>query len=69
MRLIDFESDLMIYLNALYRQEIPFLEVIHGHGDGVLKEKLREILKTEAAISIEKNESGNDGSTTLRFKK
>ena len=47
---------------------IPYLEVIHGHGDGILKNWLRKHIKGNKDFLAEIPEN-NDGSTILKLKK
>jgi DNA mismatch repair protein MutS2 len=45
MRLEDFSRAAEQHLSFVISGDIPFLEIIHGHGDGVLKKWLWEYLK------------------------
>lgn len=46
MRLEDFEDAVENQLSFVISGEIPYLEIIHGHGDGVLKNWLWQYLKS-----------------------
>jgi DNA mismatch repair protein MutS2 len=65
MRLSEFQSMVESNLYALECGEVPFLNFIHGHGDGVLKKWIRKFVKDYKGIEIDLNESGNDGETRL----
>lgn len=65
MRLSEFQSLVESKLYALECGEVPFLNFIHGHGDGVLKKWIRKFVRDYKGIEIDLNESGNDGETRL----
>jgi DNA mismatch repair protein MutS2 len=65
MRLNEFQQTCEISLNELIAGEIPFLTIIHGHGDGVLKNWLRQNLKTNYRELRFENIEGNDGCTKI----
>lgn len=62
MRLDDFKREIEISLIELINGDIPFLNIIHGHGTGVLKKWLREYLKGIKEVHFQA-EDGNDGCT------
>jgi DNA mismatch repair protein MutS2 len=64
MRLSEFQDAVSSALNSLIAGDVPYLTVIHGHGDGVLKRWLRNFLKNEKELSW-KPDDGNDGSTRV----
>lgn len=45
MRLEDFEKMAEQHLSFVISADLPFLDIIHGHGDGVLKKWLWDYLK------------------------
>lgn len=64
-RLEEFENEVKKCLSELPLNQTPFLEVIHGHGDGKLKSWLRTYLaKNKDRYKYEISEF-NDGSTTI----
>jgi DNA mismatch repair protein MutS2 len=65
MRLSEFERLLDQALGDLLTGDIPFLNIIHGHGDGVLKKWLRDYLKNHPDFICEFSENGNDGVTRV----
>ncbi|MBI2520366.1 MAG: hypothetical protein HYV97_08105 [Bdellovibrio sp.] len=65
LRLPDFETLLERGLTALLLDEIPYLSVVHGHGEGILKKYLRDRLKKDDRFVYEIPD-GNDGSTLIR---
>ncbi|HAZ12700.1 MAG: hypothetical protein A2X86_11115 [Bdellovibrionales bacterium GWA2_49_15] len=65
LRLPDFEVLLENGLTALLLDEIPYLSVIHGHGEGILKKYLRDRMKKDERFVYEIPD-GNDGSTIIR---
>lgn len=68
MRVDEFESYIEAIFSTLYSGEIPFIEVIHGHGDGVLKKSLRNLLKINTDLTIDEKNDGNEGSTRIVLK-
>jgi len=50
MRLEDFEDAVETHLSFVISGEIPYLEIIHGHGDGILKNWLWQYLKNNNEI-------------------
>jgi DNA mismatch repair protein MutS2 len=52
-------------ISDLYYNNIPFLEVIHGHGDGILKNWIRNYIEKDNSIKMLPNSDGNDGSTLI----
>lgn len=68
MRLPEFVEEFEFHLNGLYQQEIPYLNVIHGHGDGILKGWLRNYLKDNQSELSWDTPEGNDGSTRILLK-
>lgn len=64
-----------IFLNELeervydvLNEDVPFLDIIHGHGDGILKKALNEFLRNFKDIARE-NIDGNLGSTRIYVNK
>ena len=68
MRLSEFQNLVDKSLGDLLAGDIPFLNVIHGHGDGVLKNWLRDYLKKSRDFQGAPPESGNDGETKIILK-
>ena len=64
MRLDDFKREVEIAVIELINGDIPFLNIIHGHGTGVLKKWLREYLKGVKEVHFQA-EDGNDGCTHI----
>ena len=64
MRLEEFQKIIDDALISLSSGEIPYLNVIHGHGQGVLKKWLRDYLKKEKSFEWQP-EDGNDGTTRV----
>jgi DNA mismatch repair protein MutS2 len=67
MRLNDFQNTCELSINELLTGEIPFLTIIHGHGDGILKNWLRKYLKDSHRNLKWENIEGNDGCTKISF--
>ena len=65
MRLVEFQNACELSINELIAGEIPFLTVIHGHGDGILKNWLRKYLKENHRELRFENIEGNDGCTKI----
>ncbi len=68
MRLSEFQNLVDRALGDLLRGDVPYLNVIHGHGDGTLKNWLRQYLKTSKDFVMAVSESGNDGETKIILK-
>lgn len=65
LRLEEFQNKVENAVTGLILEEIPFLNIIHGHGTGVLKKWLRTYVKTSSDIIIDVDDSGNDGQTRI----
>ncbi len=68
MRLSEFQNLIENALGDLLAGDVPYLNVIHGHGDGILKNWLRDYLKRSKDFKAEATESGNDGETKIVLK-
>lgn len=68
MRLSEFQARVESALGDLLSGDVPFLHVIHGHGDGILKNWLRDYLKRSRDFLGETPENGNDGETKITIK-
>lgn len=68
MRLSECQGLVENALGDLLAGDIPYLSVIHGHGDGILKGWLRSYLKSSKDFEIEAQESGNDGETKIKVR-
>lgn len=66
MRLEAFQSLLESSLHSLIIGEIPYLNVVHGHGSGVLKNWLRDNLRKRSEFKWAA-EDGNDGCTRVEL--
>lgn len=67
MRLSEFQTVVDQALSDLYLQQTPFVTIIHGHGDGVLKKWLRRYIASHPDFRIGSNETGNDGETRIEL--
>lgn len=65
MRLSEFQNLVDSVLPELISGSVPFVNFIHGHGNGTLKDWLRSFVKKSAAVEWDQTESGNDGETRL----
>ena len=65
MRLEEFQNKVEEALGNLLSGELPFAEIVHGHGDGILKRWLREHLRTRKEFSYEIPPE-NDGTTVIK---
>jgi DNA mismatch repair protein MutS2 len=68
MRLSEFQNLIEKSLGDLLSGDIPYLSVIHGHGDGILKNWLRDYLKRSRDFQGAPPETGNDGETKIILK-
>ena len=67
MRLSEFQSTVEKALGDLLVGDIPYLGIIHGHGDGVLKKWLRGYIEKSEEFLIQNNNS-DDGKTYIILK-
>jgi len=65
LRLPEFELLVENGLTAILLGEIPFLSVVHGHGEGILKKYLRQRLGKDERFTFEIPDA-NDGATIIR---
>ena len=65
MRLDEFQNTAMQAIHEVLTGEIPFVTLVHGHGDGILKNWLRSYLKKEHRDLQWENIEGNDGCTKI----
>jgi DNA mismatch repair protein MutS2 len=68
MRLSEFQGLMDKALGDLLAGDVPYLSIIHGHGDGILKNWLRSYLKRSNDFSTATTETGNDGETKIILK-
>lgn len=68
MRLSEFQNLIENALGDLLSGDVPYLNVVHGHGDGVLKNWLRDYLKRSRDFKGELPENGNDGETKITLR-
>lgn len=68
MRLSECQNLLQNALGDLLAGDVPFINIIHGHGDGILKNWLRDYLKKSKDFSGQIPENGNDGETKINLK-
>ena len=68
-RMEDAMLELESTLDGALSRGLPFLKIIHGHGNGVLKKAVREFLRTHNARSnyIVDLDPENDGITEVKF--
>lgn len=65
MRLDDFQKICEKAVQDIYDGEVPFVNIVHGHGTGVLKNWLRDYLRREHRDLKWENIEGNDGCTKV----
>lgn len=65
MRLDEYEKVCLQAIDEVLTGEIPFVTIIHGHGDGILKKWLRDTLKKQFKELKWENIEGNDGCTKI----
>ena len=68
MRLEEFQRLADQSIDSLLAGDIPFIDIIHGHGDGILKGWLRKHLKSYSELLWD-HPDGNDGMTRIEIKK
>lgn len=65
MRLEEFQSIVEMAVSDLLTNKVPFINIIHGHGTGVLKSWVRKYVKNNPDICEDHNDTGNDGETKI----
>ncbi|MBP9681097.1 MAG: Smr/MutS family protein [Bacteriovorax sp.] len=68
MRLDEFQKNCHQAIEEVFTGIVPFVTIIHGHGDGILKGWLRNYLKRECQDLHFENIEGNDGCTKISLK-
>jgi len=68
MRLEDFKNEVEKSLTSLYSGAIPYLEIIHGHGNGILKNWLRSYILAKSDLEVEIPKKSLDGATILKLR-
>lgn len=66
MRLDEFQKYVDEILSSLFTEDTPYLNIIHGHGTGVLKKWLRDKITKDRSLVFEVPD-GNDGSTIIKL--
>lgn len=69
MKLEAFEKVIDQSIYELINGEVPFLEILHGHGEGILKKWLRSHIQKSYPELTWQNQEGNDGVTIINLKK
>ncbi|MBL7665502.1 MAG: Smr/MutS family protein [Bacteriovoracaceae bacterium] len=67
MRLDEFENTVFKNIAYLKNGDFPYLEIIHGHGEGILRKRLREILEQDHDLKWKLPSNGNDGATIVEL--
>jgi DNA mismatch repair protein MutS2 len=69
MRRDEFLKSAEEHILDVINGDIPFVDIIHGHGDGILKSSLKGILKRYSADIDYGHVEGNMGTTRVELKK
>lgn len=70
MRAEEVFAELDRYLNDAYLSNLPFVRIVHGKGTGVLRQVVRDILKSHSLVSsfrLGENGEGGDGVTIAKL--
>jgi DNA mismatch repair protein MutS2 len=70
MRAEEVFAELDRYLNDAYLGNLPFVRIVHGKGTGVLRQVVRDILKSHSLVSsfrLGENGEGGDGVTIAKL--
>ncbi len=71
MRAEEVYAELDRYLNDAYLADLPFVRIVHGKGTGVLRQVVRDIMKSHSLVStfrLGEAGEGGDGVTVAKFK-
>jgi DNA mismatch repair protein MutS2 len=72
MRAEEVYAELDRYLNDAYLSNLPFVRIVHGKGTGVLRQVVRDILRSHpliASFRLGEAGEGGDGVTVATLKK
>ncbi len=64
IRLEEFQKLSLDALTSLLNGDIPYLDIVHGHGEGILKKWIRSHLKNDSDFDWSPQD-GNDGVTRV----
>lgn len=67
MRLEEFQALIENALPTLLSKQVPYISIIHGHGDGILKKWLRNYLAKSEDYVWSRGANGNDGETVIKL--
>ncbi len=67
MRLEEFKEKVEFAVSDVLIGDIPYVEIIHGHGDGILKNWVREYLKLQPDLQFEIPKESQDGVTIAKL--
>ena len=65
MRLSEFEDLIQKHITDVLIGDIPFLNIIHGHGDGILKGWLKKFIIKHKDLTFDQSKDGNSGSSRI----
>jgi DNA mismatch repair protein MutS2 len=68
MRLEEFEHLIEDLCGHIMAKSIPYAEIIHGHGNGILKQSIRQFLKNHPDLEGIIDPLKSDGVTTIRLR-
>lgn len=68
MRLDEFQSLIDTIVPDIICSHVPFVNVIHGHGNATLKTWLRKYIAQSQDLAWDQDDSGNDGQTRIILK-
>ena len=68
MRLEEFEHLIQDLCGHIMAKSIPYAEIIHGHGNGVLKQSIRQYLKNHTDLVPIIDPLKSDGVTTIKLR-
>ncbi len=69
MRLDEFKNEVELMVSDLFANNLPYVEIIHGHGNGILKNWLRSFIAKNSDLEIEIPKDSGDGITRIRLSK
>jgi DNA mismatch repair protein MutS2 len=68
MRLEEFEHLIQDLCGHVMAKSMPYAEIIHGHGNGVLKHSIRNQLKNHPDLEAIIDPLKSDGVTVIKLK-
>ncbi len=67
MRLDEFRNQVELMISDLFANSLPYIEIIHGHGNGILKNWLRNFVQKNTDLELEIPNDSGDGISRIKL--